>query len=295
MKQNKTIVGLVIATLVLSCVAIAVSAEGGGVEPAAIMPGAITSEHLANPAVATIDIENNAVTGDKLADSITIADALTVTGATTLNGAVTLGDATADIVTVTGTIAGASPLIFEGATANDFETTFVITDPTADRTITFPDASGEASFLGQTIGTTEIENDAVTSAKLAAQPKIVNVTIPDADNIGATYVEVVNSTISTTRTTEFIIHYSGNCMATADPVFVKCSLALQTDPDTKWATVPAVIRFADNTHVKVGNTLQFLNASVAGGNYYVTVEAKGDASSDLHNQTLSVIPIPSSA
>ena len=35
-----------------------------------------------------------------------------------------------------------SPFIFEGATANANETTFTITDPTADRTITFPNASG---------------------------------------------------------------------------------------------------------------------------------------------------------
>jgi hypothetical protein len=33
-------------------------------------------------------------------------------------------------------------ITFEGATANDFETTLSITDPTADRTITFPDATG---------------------------------------------------------------------------------------------------------------------------------------------------------
>lgn len=33
-------------------------------------------------------------------------------------------------------------LIFEGSTANDFETFFKATDPTADRTITLPDASG---------------------------------------------------------------------------------------------------------------------------------------------------------
>ena len=37
--------------------------------------------------------------------------------------------------------AAGSPLVFEGATADAFETTFAITDPTADRTITFPDAS----------------------------------------------------------------------------------------------------------------------------------------------------------
>lgn len=32
-------------------------------------------------------------------------------------------------------------IVFEGATANDFETTLTVTDPTADRTITFPDAT----------------------------------------------------------------------------------------------------------------------------------------------------------
>jgi len=33
-------------------------------------------------------------------------------------------------------------IIFEGATADDFETTFAVTDPTADNTITLPDATG---------------------------------------------------------------------------------------------------------------------------------------------------------
>ena len=46
-------------------------------------------------------------------------------------------------VTATGAVfAGGSPLVFEGATANDFETTFAITDPTADRTITLPNETG---------------------------------------------------------------------------------------------------------------------------------------------------------
>jgi hypothetical protein len=32
------------------------------------------------------------------------------------------------------------PLVFEGSTADGFETSLTVTDPTADRTITFPDA-----------------------------------------------------------------------------------------------------------------------------------------------------------
>ena len=44
------------------------------------------------------------------------------------------------------TLQGGSPLLFEGATDDAFETTLAITDPTADRTITFPDETGTISF-----------------------------------------------------------------------------------------------------------------------------------------------------
>lgn len=50
--------------------------------------------------------------------------------------------------TTGGTMAGAlligtaGSLSFEGATANDYETTIAVTDPTADRTVTLPDATG---------------------------------------------------------------------------------------------------------------------------------------------------------
>jgi len=42
---------------------------------------------------------------------------------------------------------------FEGATDNDFETTQTVVDPTADRTITFPDATGTVALTSQADGT----------------------------------------------------------------------------------------------------------------------------------------------
>jgi hypothetical protein len=39
-------------------------------------------------------------------------------------------------------------IVFEGATANEFETTLSVTDPTADRTITLPNASGTVALSG---------------------------------------------------------------------------------------------------------------------------------------------------
>ena len=51
------------------------------------------------------------------------------------------------------------PIIHEG-TADTFETTFVVINPTADRTVTFP-CSGEASLLGQTINGSELDSASV--------------------------------------------------------------------------------------------------------------------------------------
>ena len=71
----------------------------------------------------------------------------------------TLTAPTINAATVTGVVAatsavfaGASPLVFEGATANSFETTFTITDPTADRTVTFQDGSGTVAYLSDITG-----------------------------------------------------------------------------------------------------------------------------------------------
>jgi hypothetical protein len=64
----------------------------------------------------------------------------TISERTTDAGVTIEGVKVEDGVATFQTAAG-SPLVFEGATADAFETTFAFTDPTADRTITFPDSS----------------------------------------------------------------------------------------------------------------------------------------------------------
>ena len=49
-----------------------------------------------------------------------------------------------------------SSITFEGATANDFETTLAVTDPTADRTITLPDVTGTVITTGNLSDITNI-------------------------------------------------------------------------------------------------------------------------------------------
>jgi len=48
---------------------------------------------------------------------------------------------------VVGNIALTGSVVFEGATADGFETTLSVTDPTADRTITLPNASGTVALI----------------------------------------------------------------------------------------------------------------------------------------------------
>ena len=59
-------------------------------------------------------------------------------------------------------------LVFEGATDDGFETSLVVTDPTADRTFTLPDASGEMAVItaSQTYTNKTITTPTITSAVL---------------------------------------------------------------------------------------------------------------------------------
>jgi hypothetical protein len=85
------------------------------------------------------------------------AAALTLSGDLTVNGTTTTVNSTTVNVT--------NAFVFEGTTADDFETTLTITDPTADRTITLPDATGTVQLRVTNVDDTEIGYlNGVTSA-----------------------------------------------------------------------------------------------------------------------------------
>ena len=88
------------------------------------------------------------------------------------NGATALDVTDGNVVVGDGnlTINGASPIVFEGATPDVHETTIAVTDPTADRTITLPDATGTVSltdgivFSGSTANGMLTFHDSATAA-----------------------------------------------------------------------------------------------------------------------------------
>ena len=74
----------------------------------------------------------------------------------------TLNSPTITNVTATNLSLTDSSIIFEGASADDFETTLTVVDPTADRTITIPNESG--TLITSTNGATKAFSVALAAA-----------------------------------------------------------------------------------------------------------------------------------
>jgi len=115
-----------------------------------------------------------AVTIGHTTSEVTIGDNLTVAGNLTVTGTQTVVD--------TVTMNAANAIVFEGATADDHETTLTIVDPTADRTINLPNQSGTVPVLA-----------AASNTAVSSTPEELNImdggtsatstTLADADRV----------------------------------------------------------------------------------------------------------------
>lgn len=103
-------------------------------------------------------------------------------------------------------------IIFEGATADSYETTLQVTDPTDDRIITFPDATGTVALTSDiaelsqdaidaalTAGTgiTKTYNDAANTLTIAVDTATIQARVADVSDTEIGYLNGVTSGIQT--------------------------------------------------------------------------------------------------
>ena len=97
-----------------------------------------------------------------------------------------------DVTGITSSNKFTENIIFEGATADAYETTLTVTDPTADRTVTIPNLTGTVSLL---TATETLTNKTLTTPTITA-------------GVAATSFDM--------NGTELILDANGNTSITAD-------------------------------------------------------------------------------
>ena len=113
-----------------------------------------------------VDVVENAGTVTLgLPNDVTIGNNLTVTGNLAVQGTTTTVNST--------TIEVTNSFTFEGTTSDDFETTLTVIDPTADRTVSLPNASGTVVLQDST---DTLTNKTITDASITGSTGIINLT-----------------------------------------------------------------------------------------------------------------------
>ena len=152
--------------------------------------------------------------------------------------------------TVTGLTLNDSSIVFEGATADAFETTLTVVDPTADRTITLPDVTGTVVTTGDT---------ATVTGTMIASDTIVNADINSAAAIAYSKLNLTGAIVNTDITNDTITNAKINTAAAIDWTKLGISStvssteigyvdgvtsAIQTQIDSKLATATASSTYA---------------------------------------------------
>ena len=169
-----------------------------------------------------IDTSSGNLTIDSAGGTVTVDDNLTVSGNTTITGNLTVNGTTTTVNSTTIEITNS--FTFEGTTSDENELILSAGDPTADRTITLPDATdtlvGKATTDTLTnktidadnntitnIGPSELSNTAVTPGSYGSSTAIPTITVDQQGRITSASTAAISTdlTISDDSSTSGII------------------------------------------------------------------------------------------
>lgn len=217
--------------------------------------GADSVATLSNKTLEAPVINNATFTGAQAGLEIKFGNNIVLEGTTedayemTLSGGDPTADRTVTLPNVTGTVITTgnlsaitevgtltSNLVFEGATADAYETTLAITDPTADRTITFPDSTGTVALTSDITITSSSKLDAfsaTSSSELAgvisdetgsgalvfgtsptiATPTITSPIIKSPEERLTVSATAADTTVNFDTLTQGVLYYTSNATA----------------------------------------------------------------------------------
>jgi len=170
-------------------------------------------------------------------------------------------------------IPGAS-IIIEGATANDHETTLTVVDPTADRTITFPDATGTVALLD---ATQTFTNKTLTSPTLTTP----NIGVASGTSLTLTGDLTVQGTTTTIDSTTLAVDDKnitlGDVATPSDVTADGGGITLKGTSDKTFNWVDATDAWTSSEHINLAS----------GKALYLNGTLLKDATETLTNKTLT--------
>lgn len=242
----------------------------------------------------------------------TIQDVITngniATTSVDFQDSVTLGSDTNDNLIIKARVTQRFPLYFDGATAGGSYTRFEIEDPTGNRTITFPDATGTIAFTGANISTFNNDLNYITNtgsttgnagtATALQTPRdfsISGVITASAVSFDATGNVVLNTTFTNNNISQFVNDegYAKNAVQVGDNI---TDLANNANFMSKWfigADDSAIKQVNGDETIKIMGSGAATTASDAEGNITVTVsnnlsDFNNDAGFNTQNDTITL-------
>ena len=216
----------------------------------------------------------------KVSDSISTASASGIASSTAVKTAYDLADAalpkSGGIITGNLEIGSTGSFTFEGSTADGFETTLAVVDPTLDRTITFPNITGTVVTTGDT-GT-------VTSTM------ILDGTILNADiNASAAIVDTKLATIATAG------KVSNSATTAASANTASAIVARDASGNFTAGTITAALTGAASSNVlKAGDTMTGVLAVTAGTAALPGIAVSGDTNTGIYSPGADQLAISTS-
>lgn len=175
--------------------------------------------------------------------------------------ATTSGTQTLTNKTLTSPLIDGNGVVFEGATANDYETTLTVVDPTADRTITLPNVSGTVITTGDsgTVTNAMLQNSSITiNGTPTSLGGSINITA------GVSSVSGTTSQIAVSSTTGDIVLslpnavvFPGSVTLNADPVNALDAATKQyVDAVAEGLHVHASVKAATTSNINLATDLE---------------------------------------
>jgi hypothetical protein len=249
----------------------------------------LTNKTLTTPVISSIT--NGAATLTLPTSTGTIALTSDIAaGIVTETGTQTLTNKTLTSPVITGAVFNDGSIVFEGATANDYETTLTVTDPTADRTITFPNETGTVQLRVTDVSDTEIGylngvTSAIQTQMDAKAPLAAPALTGDATAVNLTISGnlTVNGTTTNINSTNLVVEDKNIILADVEtPTDVTADgggITLKGTTDKTFNWIDATDSWTSSEHLTLNATKE-LRLADTDSTHYVGFKSPGTVTSN---------------